>query len=116
LRTRRIKTSGSAFLARFGIHEGTAASRQHQRRPRRQDTADDAALAVAEFGFAALGENFGDGHAGGRLDLGIGVDERQPEPRRQTLADRALARAHHADEHDGALAKRGAHFRPVAAF
>ena len=34
------------------------------------------------------------------LDLGVGIDERQAEPGGQPAADRGLAGAHHADQHD----------------
>src|SRR3546814_14716215 len=43
-------------------------------------------------------ENGGDAGAGLRLDLAVGVVERQPEAFGQPPADRRLARAHRADE------------------
>ena len=47
----------------------------------------------------------GIGHAGRLLDLGVGIDERDAEPQRQPPADRRLAGAHHADQHDRARAR-----------
>ena len=55
------------------------------------------------------GENIRDGHAGGLLDLGVGVDERDAEPLRQPPPDRRLAGAHHADQHDRAPPERRDH-------
>ena len=40
------------------------------------------------------------------LDLGVGVAERQPEPRRQSPPDRGFARAHQPDQHDRAPRQR----------
>ena len=59
-------------------------------------------LAGAEIRLAVGGEDLRDRHAGGLLDLGVGIDERQAEARRQPAADRRLAGAHHADQHDRA--------------
>ena len=87
-----------------GLHVGTAAGRQDLRAISEQPC-DDLALAVAEMRFSMVGENFVDRLGGGALDLFIGIDERQAEFERQALADRRLAAAHQADEHDGALAE-----------
>ena len=65
------------------------------------------ALALAELALAVAVEHLGDGAAGGLLDLGVGVAERQPEPRGQAAADRGLARAHQPDQHDGAAGRAG---------
>ena len=54
---------------------------------------------------AVIVENVVDGFGRGPLDLVVGVDERQPELDSQAFADRRLAAAHQADEHDGSLAK-----------
>ena len=108
--TRRISTSKSALSqtetpfcadagAGLGIHEGAAAGRQHLRAAVEQ-ARDHARLAGAEVGLAIGGEDFRDGHAGRRLDLGVGIDEGDAEALRQPAADRGLARPHHADEHD----------------
>jgi hypothetical protein len=51
-------------------------------------------------------KDLGDRHAGRSLDLHVRIDEIQPQPRGQPAADGRLAGAHHADEHDGALAER----------
>ncbi len=59
---------------------------------------EHATLAVAEIGFAMMSEDFRDGQAMGGFDLVIRIDEGQAKPVRQPLADRRLARAHHADE------------------
>ena len=53
---------------------------------------------VAEGGFAVLGEELGERHAGRRDDEVVGVDERPPEPLRAPAADRRLAHTHQADE------------------
>ena len=91
--TRRSSTSKSALsqneipfarmtarVSAFMI--GAAARRQHLRAAVEQPR-DDPRLAGAEIGFAVRLENFRDGHAGRGLDLGIGIDERQPEPASQ---------------------------------
>ena len=39
------------------------------------------------------------------LDLGIGIDKGDAEPRRQPAPDGGFARPHHADEHDQPLAE-----------
>ena len=79
-----------------------------------EQAGDHARLAGAEIGLAIAGEDFRDGHAGRRLDLGVRIDERQAEPLRQPAADRGLARAHHADEHDRAPPERRQQVRPLA--
>ena len=62
--------------AGVGIHEGAAAGRQHLR-PAVQQARDHARLAGTEVGLAVGREDIGDRHAGGLLDLGIGIHERQ---------------------------------------
>ena len=100
--------------ARLGVHVGAAAGRQHLRAAVEQ-ARDHALLAGAEIGLAIGGENLRDGHPGGRLDLGVGIDEGKAEPLRQPPADRGLARPHHADEHDRAPPERRQQARPRAA-
>ena len=92
-------------LAGVRVHDGAAAGRQHLRAVVQQP-GDHARLAGAEIGLAVLFENLRNGHAGGAFDLAIGVDERDPEPAGKPAADRRLAGAHHADEHDGTAAER----------
>ena len=75
------------------------------RGPSCQQPGDDAALAVAELGLAADGEDVRDGHAGGILDLVVGVEEGQPQRLGQPAADRALAGAHQPDEHDASACR-----------
>src|SRR3546814_10456539 len=58
----------------------------------------DDLFARAEIRLAGAFENGGDAGAGMRLDLAVGVVERQPEAFSQPPADRRLARAHRADE------------------
>ena len=65
-----------------------------------QQPRDDAALAVAKHGFAAVAEDFLDRLAGGGLDLVVRIEERQVQPGRQAPSDLCLARAHQADEND----------------
>ena len=93
-------------VARRLVHEGAAPGRQHLW-SRIQQARDHLPLPVAEIGFAEPLEDFGDRQLRARLDLGVGVDERQPELRGEPLADRRLAGAHHAHEHDRAAPKRG---------
>ena len=45
-------------------------------------------------------EYFGNAHASGGLNLGIGIDKSQFKPLGQTRAETGLARAHHANEHN----------------
>ena len=70
-----------------------------------QQAGDDPPLAVAEVGLAVDREDVRDRHAGGRLDLVVGVAEGQAEALREAAADGALAGAHQADEHDRARAE-----------
>ncbi len=83
------------------IHERPPARRQHAR-AFAEEAGNHPALPVAKIGLAMPIEDFRDGHAGGHLDLGVRIHERQAELRRETLADRSLARSHHADERDDA--------------
>ncbi len=89
----------------FGIHERPASRRQHLRASGKQ-TSDYARLARTEIRLAKSRKDFRDGHAGGGLDLGIGIDERNAEPGREPASDRGFSRTHHADEHDGAASER----------
>jgi hypothetical protein len=91
--------------ARARIGEGAAAGRQHQRRPGQQ-AGDHPALAVAEMRLAVAGEDLRDRQAGGGLDLGIRIGERQAEPRGEPAADGRLPGAGHADENHGPRACR----------
>ena len=50
-----------------------------------EEPRDDVALAVAEGGLAVALEDLLDGEAGRRFDLGVGIDEGQPQPLRQRL-------------------------------
>ncbi|MGY3106695.1 hypothetical protein ACVWW7_003322 [Bradyrhizobium sp. LM6.9] len=90
---------------RLLAHEGAAAGCQHDGAAVEQ-TRDHAGLAVAEMRLAVALEDFRYGHAGRRLDLGVGIDEGQLEPDRHAAADRGFAYPHHADEHDRARAQR----------
>ena len=76
-RPRRRARVISARVSR--VHEGAAAGRQHVRRVVEQ-ARDHPALAVAERRLAVAREDLGDGAAGRRLDLVVGVDEGQAEP------------------------------------
>ena len=91
-------------LARLGVHVGATARREHLRSVAEQ-ARNDLALAVAKLRFSVIGENLIDALGGRPFDLVVGIDERQSELERQTLADRRLAAAHQADQHDGALAQ-----------
>ena len=54
-------------------------------------------------------EDLGDGEVGGLLDLRIGVEEGQVQEVGEPPADARLAGAHHADQHDAALAEPRKH-------
>ena len=71
---------------RLGIHEGTAAERQHQRIAGEQPV-NDPAFAGTEVALAIAGEQFRDRAARRQLDLGVGIAERQAQARGQTPAD-----------------------------
>ena len=53
-----------------------------------------------------FGKDLGNGLAGGNLDLGVGVGERQVQLGCEPPADRRLARAHEPDQHDASAAPR----------
>ncbi len=97
---------GADRAARFRVHERAAAGREDKRIAGEQ-AADHAALAGAELAFAVAVEQLADAAPGGKLDLGIGVAERQAEAGRQASADRGLAGAHQPDQHDAATGQRG---------
>src|SRR3546814_18691643 len=84
---------------------GTAAGGQDER-PAGEQPRDHPALALAKIALAKAREDVGDGHAGGALDLVVGVGEGQAEPLCETAADRRFARAHQSDEDDRAGADR----------
>jgi len=86
--------------AGFRVHEGAAAGGQHHRLAGQQ-AADHPAFPGAELRLAETREHFGDGAAGGHLDLGVGVVERESHTGRQPAADRGFAGAHQADKNDG---------------
>ena len=110
-RDRRGDDAGPGLLVEIG-----AAARSDHPRPLRQQSSHHPALAVAERGLAVLGEDVGDGHAGRPLDLGVGIDELEPETTGETAPRRGLAATHQADEDDRAFAQ-GLHERrgaPIA--
>src|SRR5664279_3579189 len=65
---------------------------------------------------AVLVEDFRNGHAGGAFDLAIGIDKGNREPGGEPAADRRLAGAHHADQHDGTGPERAHDRRCRAVF
>jgi hypothetical protein len=81
------------------LHEGTAAGGDDLGRAIDQP-GDHSPLAVAEMRLAEALEDVGHGHAGGGLDLVIGIDEGQAHALRQAPADRRFARTHQPDQHD----------------
>ncbi len=87
------------------VHESAAARREHLR-PVVQKARDHLTLAVAEIWLAVTLEDFRDRQLGAGLDFRVGVDKPQAELRGQAFADRRLAGAHHADEHDRSPAER----------
>ena len=100
-RDRLVADAAAGLLA----HEGAAAGREHGRTAVEQPR-DHPRLAVPEMRLAMGFENVRDRHAGRRLDLGIGVEKRQPQPRRQPPPDGGFAGAHHADQHDRTRSQR----------
>ena len=58
---------------------------------------------------AVVGEDLRDGEVGGLLDLRVGVEEGQVQEVGEPPADAGLAGAHHADQHDAALAEAREH-------
>ena len=100
------------ILARGRIHERAAAGRQHKRSAIEQ-ARDHLALALAEISLAESLENLGNRQLSARFDLGIGVDKRQSELRRQPFADRGFSRPHHADKDDRAPIERRRHLGGV---
>src|SRR5688572_5023069 len=80
-------------LAVLGQEHRPAAGREDDARGRGQRV-DHFALADAETLLALALENVGNVDARARLDLGIAVCERQPEPPGQGTPDRGLAGAH----------------------
>ena len=58
-----------------------------------------------KYGSPCVAKISGDGHAGGTFDLGVGIDETDAEPGGEPAADRRLAGAHHADQHDRTAAR-----------
>ncbi len=88
-----------------GVHIGAAAGGQHRgpsassraitRRSPSRNSASPRAAKISGMVIPAAS-----------LDLVVGIGERQPQARGQPAPDRALARAHHAHEHDRPLAKR----------
>ena len=79
------------------IHEGAAAGGQDDWGAF-QEAAHDAALAGAEIGLTELAEQFGNGTAGGGLDLRVGVAEGEVEAGGEAAADCGFAGAHQTDE------------------
>ena len=99
---RRLQPDDGAGRAQpaavLGVDHGAAAARDDEGFRRRAHVRDGLALELAEGGFAVLGEELGERHAGQRDDEVVGVDERPPEPLRAPAADRRLAHTHQADE------------------
>jgi hypothetical protein len=94
------------------VHEGAAAGRENDRRSREQ-APHHAALAVAEFLLAIPAEQLGDRTARGGFDLGVRVEEGQPESRCDATSDRRLAGAHQADKDNAAAVERARQRRPL---
>jgi hypothetical protein len=69
-------------------------------RSARQQVGQHGALARAEAGFALAFEDRRHAGAGARLDLAVRVHERQAEAAGQAPADRGLAGAHRAHQHE----------------
>ena len=68
--------------------------------------ADRVALQGAEALFAVVVEDVGNGLAGHRLDVGVGVAERHPEPIGDQPADGGLACAGRTDQDEAGPAHR----------
>jgi len=74
-----------------------AAERDHARLPGAAGVCDGLRFELAERGLPARREEVRD-RAMRALELGVDVPERPPEPLRDRLPERRLARAHEADE------------------
>jgi len=61
---------------------------------------DHAPFPIAEMSFAEPFENLADRHAGGGLDLVVGIYEGHVQPTRQPPTDGRFSNAHQADQHD----------------
>ena len=77
--------------------------------PLGEEPRHDALFALAKFRLAVVGEDLRDGEIGRLLDLRIGVEEGQMQEVGEAPADAGLAGAHHADQHDAALAEPREH-------
>jgi hypothetical protein len=82
-----------ALMFALGVHIRAATGRKHLGTVSEQP-GDHLALALTKIGLAVLGKDLADGRAGSLLDLGIGVDEGQVEPRRKPPAHGGFARPH----------------------
>ena len=87
----------------FRPQHRAAAEREHDALPLRQ-LPDVRGLAVAEIGLALVREDVRDLFALPGLEVLVGVDEVQPGQAGELAADRSLAAAHEAAQHDIALA------------
>src|SRR5699024_10873333 len=87
----------------FRTQHRAAAEREHDALPLRQ-LPDVRGLAVAEIGLALVREDVRDLFALPGLEVLVGIDEVQPGQAGELAADRSLAAAHEAAQHDIALA------------
>ncbi len=104
-RDRLVANPISGFLA----HERAAAGRDYAWAVVEQSR-DHPRLAVPEIRLAASLENIRDRHACRGLDFGIGVQKRQPQPRRQPPSDGGFAGPHHPHQHDRTRSQRRGNF------
>lgn len=84
--------------AGLDIDEGAATGGQHHALVL-EYPGNDAGFPGAEFGLAALLEDFRDRHLRGLLDLFVAIEKMPAEAGCQATADRRLAGAHHAHQH-----------------
>ena len=91
----------------MAVERGAGRRVQHGPATQREDALvlrerlrDRGGLEGSEVLLTGLHEDVGDGAALGRLDVGVGVADREPPRVGQQRSDGGLARAHRADEHD----------------
>lgn len=91
--------AGEDQFASLGMHERPAACR-NDLGPTIDQPRNHSALSVAKLFLAKTFEDFRDRHARRRLDLMIGINERDVQALGQPFAHSRFANAHHPDQHD----------------
>src|SRR5579884_143124 len=92
-------------VARVLVDDRPTSGRQYLRAVF-QEPRDHARLARAKIRLPVFGEDFGDGHAGRTLDLGVRVDKRNAQSAGEPTTYRGFPSPHHANQHDRPATKR----------